>query len=287
MKKVFVILFLFLIFASQAFALDFIVGAKGGYFIWRPYFKDIDDPWMSTVEKGDGILYGPVASVIFTDNLSFSIAGLYGKQSAHWKTEDYYWEMYNFYFSGTNYVDMTRIDIDSAISYRIFQNVKIILGYKYQSVTNVIQSYGRIQEGAVLNKYTIDQRIDIDIYAHGPALGLGLSIPFAEVFFISANLSALYMKGNFKVDLEADLYVPEFNMVSPGPINGTVFDDSTEHVGLNFEPAIGAMIGKHVMVTLGGRYQYLRTEIDTDFEQAKGKMDDYLYGAFVSVLFVL
>jgi hypothetical protein len=87
MKRITIISMAFLIlFASvPLFALEFIVGAKAGYYVWQPYLKEIEG--FEDVDRGDGVLYGPILSLLITENLSFSIAALTGKQSKHWSED--------------------------------------------------------------------------------------------------------------------------------------------------------------------------------------------------------
>jgi len=54
MKKHILSLILLLPFAVPASAVDFMSGAKGGYFIWKPYFEDIGD-FFDNIDKRTGI----------------------------------------------------------------------------------------------------------------------------------------------------------------------------------------------------------------------------------------
>ena len=50
---------------SPAFAVDFILGAKAGYYVWGPYFRDMTMSGIEDIDSGSGVLYGPVISVLF------------------------------------------------------------------------------------------------------------------------------------------------------------------------------------------------------------------------------
>jgi len=65
---------------SPVFALDFMVGAKSGYYVWVPYFRDMKGSGIEDIDSGSGVLYGPVVSVLITPDLSLSVAGLFGSQ---------------------------------------------------------------------------------------------------------------------------------------------------------------------------------------------------------------
>ncbi|MGQ9843578.1 MAG: hypothetical protein ACUVRK_08420 [Spirochaetota bacterium] len=59
---------LFLFFtsvATQSYA-AVMVGAKSGYFMWRPMIKDTDADWASSAKNGSGILAGPIISLSVT-----------------------------------------------------------------------------------------------------------------------------------------------------------------------------------------------------------------------------
>ncbi len=61
--------------------------------------------------------------------------------------------------------------------------------------------------------------------------------------------------------------------------------------GINFEPAIGAKISQSVIGTLGARVVWTSYTIKKDHPQmdlSKGDVwDDFLYGIFVSIVYVM
>jgi len=132
MKKIFAVLFFIFAITAGSFttasAAEYLIGVRGGYFIWDPYLKDLTSMF-ENMDTGSGALYGPVASVILTDDLSISISGLFGSQVGEGKTEGIP--------NGSEYQDLKfsfntlRIDIDSALSYRLGENIKIFGGYKF------------------------------------------------------------------------------------------------------------------------------------------------------------
>ncbi len=282
--------------ASPAFAMDFILGAKGGYFTWLPYVKQIEGGGLADVDKGQGALYGPVLSVMFTPDLSLSVAALFGTQSTHWYSPNQImsWETGNSaYVSGNYFMDADRIDIDSALSYRVSEGFKIFAGYKYQMIKVKYKAAERRSEipPGSYDAYT-ESEVNIDTPAQGPALGLGFTLPLGQSFFFTANISALYMAGYF------DMYENKAKVYdvsgSPGDINTVTYENrgsmklDMKEYGFNFEPSVGARVGDTgVIMTVGIRVQYMRLNIDNapHLTTKSDWVNDTLYGLFVSVLY--
>ena len=289
-----IIVIAFVTLATPVFALDFIVGAKGGYYVWDPFFKELKAPVLADIDRGEGFLVGPVVSALFTPDISLSIALLTGKQSTHWYSPNQYQPERGVWMSGTYYVNMNRTDIDTALSYRFMQNLKVFLGYKVQIIESDLRyterRYDPVDPGG--DRTVFEGDIDAKTPSHGPALGIGYSLPIGKGYFFAANLSALYMWGEFEVsenrysyDIEPD---PDFQNGDLTIDPGVTLD--TQMYGLNFEPSIGFSAGKEwPIITLGFRYQLLRTKYIDKIEDTtpSGYVNDHLYGAFVSVLFVL
>jgi len=132
LAKVMVIVLITITFTAVSIqsvsAAEYLVGVRGGYFIWDPWLKDLA-PLFEEMETGSGALYGPVASVLLTEDLSMSFSGLFGSQTGEGITEDipdsadYQTLKYSF--------NIFRMDLDAALSYRVMENFKIFAGYKY------------------------------------------------------------------------------------------------------------------------------------------------------------
>ncbi len=84
---------------------------------------------MDDIDYGTGMLAGPIVSLLLSPDLTFSLAGLAGRQSTHWQSKfsDYSAAQE---VSGGYYFDALRVDIDSALSYRLSDNFKVFAGYK-------------------------------------------------------------------------------------------------------------------------------------------------------------
>jgi hypothetical protein len=293
MKRItFIAVVLLLLLSSSAFALDYIVGAKGGFYVWEPFIKEMDAPFLEDIDKGEGFLYGPVVSILFTAELSLSAALLTGKQNTHWFSPNQYQPERDAYMSGTYYVNMNRTDIDTALSYRLLQNMKIFLGYKIQIIeTNMKYTERRYSPDPFGDRAVYEGDINTKTPSHGPALGIGYSLPLGKGYFVAANLSGLYMWGKFepsqkRLDYHID---PDSEFQTGDPIKEPGFSLDTRQIGLNFEPSIGFSAGESwPIITLGLRYQLLRTKFIDKVEDLtpSGYVNDQLYGVFMSVLFV-
>jgi len=274
--------------AVPSFAMDVMVGAKTGYFMWRPYFKDIEASFFQDIEIGSGALYGPALSLIFDENVSFSGVALFGSQQAHWNQDNYVDPDGPTYKNGTYFIESDRIDVDTAVSYRLSEGFKLFAGYKYQRVLSIIK-YTETQSTSLDgdNLAAYKESDEITATQHGPALGVGYSLPFGGNMFFSTNVSAIYMWGNLKVMLDS-VYYDGTGILQPQHVRNDVelIDVDTTSFGVNIEPAFGVRVNEHLVLTLGARFQWLHLRTD-DFEAIpESGMDDYLAGAFMSVLFV-
>jgi len=272
---------------STASATDFLIGAKGGYFVWNSYLKRSGSSMFDSMENGDGQLYGPVFSALFTSDLSLSLSGLFGQQSANWTEMNFTREGSSDLISATYDVEIVRADVDTALSYRLSENFKLIAGYKYQYFNMTIEdafyqrdgTTGGVEQGGY-------QKIDIKMPFHGPALGVGFSAPVGEKFFFAANLSALFMWGKFKFD-NTEYYYDTSGTKDYS--TGADMDGVTMKTrGLNCEPTIGASTGDGLpIVTFGIRFQWTQTKFYNAAPQS-GLNDrwnnDYQYGLYVAVV---
>jgi hypothetical protein len=282
-------------------ALDAILGVKSGYFVWRPYFVDMEGSGIEDVDEGTGFLYGPVVSLGLTDKLSFSFVGLYGKQSTYWDMNNTKMELgtTDAIATGTVWAEMTRLDLDSALNYDVFENLKIFVGYKYQyNEIHYQQTFlmTELDSGFDYDS-VINQRAVFDCPAHGPALGVGLTKTLGSNFFAGANLSAIYMMSKFHFQhIDTSIYsatvIGQIDL-SPFTIEAEDISYDTHQMGLNTEVSMGMSVDP-IVVTLGASFQWMRIEFLEDYvipgttqTPSFGWMNDYLYGIFVSVLYML
>jgi hypothetical protein len=136
----------------------------------------------------------------------------------------------------------------------------------------------------------------IQVPAHGPALGVGYSRTIESNFFISMNLSGLYLFSRHKF---AEDQIKTYEVTGAAQIDlqstnegATGRTYATQQMGLNAEPAVGIVVG-NVVATLGVRFQWVRIRfidkpmIDTVQFGPTGWMNDYHYGVFVGAMYRL
>ncbi len=267
-------------------AADYMIGVRSGYYAWEPYLKDIGGSGMSDMEWGTGILYGPVFSIMFTEDLTLSLASLVGKQSTHWQStfSDF---SSTEKVTGNYYFEVFRADVDSALVYRLSSNFKIFAGYKYQYM-EIKYAYTEVRTDLsnILQEVNVSTGKPEKSPFHGPALGIGLSQTLTEYYFVTANLSGLYMTGTTDFSGERySAYTPGFDL----------HDSSSEsmkfrmrQMGVNFEPAIGMNPGNNLpIVTLGFRYQRSWVQYNGDSSEMSDKwLNDTLMGVFVTFVYL-
>jgi hypothetical protein len=279
--------------AAPAFAMDVMMGAKAGYYVWTPFYKDFGASGMSDIDYGTGMLAGPIVSLLLSPDLTFSLAGLAGRQSTHWQSVFSDFHDPAIKITGGYYFDTLRVDVDSALSYRLSDNYKLFVGYKFLYLsTDYKYTELRTTSGPPPNSIDEIDVMDMRLVTpfHGPALGVGASFPLSERVFASANVSGLYMMGNFK----ADRLVGYSDDGSGNLVQNTTLSmksSKMEQFGLNVEPAIGFNPGGGLpIISLGVRFQWLRVRFTEKRDWNGGEtdkwFDDYLYGIFVSAVYV-
>lgn len=274
---------------APASAMDYIIGAKGGYFVWKPFLSDISGSEFSTLESGTGALAGPFLGIAFTNDITLSLSGLFGQQTAQWSMGNRYNEKDGKYESTTSYMQEQRYDIDTALSYQVIQGVRLFAGYKYQYLEVEWISSSR-HAGDATSMSVEEDDVVFKIPLQGIAIGGSYTAPFSNLYFFSMTLSGVFMRGKFKYSSHEIKY----RTYESSAITGTPDDESAtwdmQQVGLNFEPAIGIRTGGPI-ITLGVRYQLLRTQFYNAEASNDGPsdnwMNDHLYGVFISVMFVL
>lgn len=270
---------------SFSIGAEYIAGVRAGYFAWQPFLKDIGASGMSDITWGTGILYGPLFSIIFTDDLSVSVSTLFGKQSTHWQSEMSYFDP-STRVTGNYQFEAFRVDVDPAISYRISQYFKLFAGYKYQYL-KLAYKYTEIRTDST------NQITEVDIstsdpsknQSHGPALGIGFTYPISEVYFFSMNFSGLYMTTDWELTWKGYKSNPP-PLLNLSPQNKASF--TFRQIGVNVEPVIGMDPGNNLpIITLGFRFQRTRLEIvEPKIVRSDKRFDDTIIGGFVSVVFM-
>ena len=242
------------------------------------------------IDHGDGVLAGPVIGIPIGDMMSISLSGLFGKQSTHWSLpyDNRIFDTGSAIPSeGTYMFDEIRYDIDAALSFNVLEHVKIFAGYKYQYLDITFEfTEVRWDTNAIISYNTVNATFP----SHCIAAGVGLNYTFSDIFFVTGNLSLLYgLQSEFDITLESEERDNNGNLTSSSFKENKIF--SFRLWGINAEPSIGAKIGSSLIGTLGARFQFLqyeseRTEINTGINKGD-KLNDYLYGIFVGVMYLI
>lgn len=271
---------------SISMGADYMVGVRAGYFAWQPFLKDIGASGMNDISWGTGMLYGPIFSIMVTDDLSLSVSALFGKQSTHWQSEFSYFNS-TTRVTGNYQFEAFRGDVDSAISYRISQYFKVFAGYKYQYLS-LSYKYTEIRTDNSNNIKEIDVATadPSETHYHGPAAGIGFTYPISETYFFSMNISGLYMTGDF--ELKSKGYKDNTPIGTLEFYQGNTMTFPIRQIGVNIEPVIGMNPGNNLpVITLGFRFQRSRLKVtESDMVDTDKWYDDTIIGGFVSVVFM-
>lgn len=229
------------LFPSAGSALDMSVGAATWYSWWD---MSSDDNTIE-YEADPTFLYGPVFSVKFDDDFSVTGAFLYGVFDFTQRDSS----------TGTtvvNTMDMTRLDGDLALNYRLMSFLKVYLGAKYTS-------------------YTFDPYpgITMEHSALGAGAGVSATLPVADSLYLIANVGGVYLWGTEETE-----YDSSYTMTSDES------DDSIDY-GVNTTVQLAYYIeSASVTVSLGGRYQYLYA----DYEEGDSLTHQF-WGATLSAIY--
>lgn len=218
---VLVAVFIFTAIPLSSYALDVSIGASGWYANWD--FSEKDSPDSKDPDFNSTFLYGPVLSLKFSPDWSFSTTFLYGKFEMTQSMGE---------TDAETTFDLTRMDSDSAINYSINRYFKIFAGFKYMSYS--------------LDSYSMSLTHD----GYGPGLGIGISIPLFDNFYLLGNVSGMYLRGNEKQD----------NLSSDTGLTTSTKNDHIE-TGYNSNLSLAYYISPaSTTITVGYRYQYFTSK---------------------------
>jgi len=287
--------------SKSSHAVEALIGAKVWYVSWRPYLIDVGEkiaPWegWQHIKGGSGMMYGPSASLLITDRLTFSVSYLYGELGADYNVKSTELEgggLREYHYSG--YARTIRHDLDSALSYALLQNLKVFAGFKYQPLILKAVKQGvsweldaggnRVPGGQ--HVYIDDNELTFRQYNYAPGLGLGYTASISDKFTVTMNLSLIYFFGIFKINTGETLYYyPDLDTSLINPSYKYRFDSSG--FGLNAEPGIVVMLNEKIVLSLGFRFQYVRLSVKNadGLEDTEG-LNDYVYGGYLSALYRL
>jgi hypothetical protein len=199
------------IFSSTTHALDISIGASAWYSWWK--FEDVGYPSSEEPDIDPTLLYGPVLAINFSPTWSLTAVFLYGE--------------YEMDTSGDDPQDIKRYDSDTALNYSLNRYIKAFGGFKYMG-------------------YDWDNG---DHISYGPALGLALTLPLIDNFYLLLNVSGVYLWGTHTEENET---------------YGKTEEDYVE-TGVNSNISVAYYIAPaSTSINLGFRYQYFKTEYDND-----------------------
>jgi len=200
-------------------AVEMSVGATSWY-AW------LDISGTAEVEKYDidpELLYGPVLSAKINDDFNLTFVFLYGVFNV--KETDTDGSVYKY--------DMSRIDSDIALNYRLNSYFKLFIGGKYMSYKYKLDDFD----------YSGNDR------AFGPGTGISVVLPIGGNFFLIGNVGGFYLWG--KEDQSGEYAEEPDAKFKDYGIN------TTASIAYYIEPA-------STTINLGGRYQYLKSKYDGD-----------------------
>ena len=112
--------------------------------------------------------------MIFNEAFTFSSTVLYGRQSTYWSNDDLEKEWGGTKISnGTFFAETNRIDVDSALSYRLSRLFKVFAGYKYQYTESKLKATQLMEDPSTTEEQLGRTDAVVKITSHGPALGVG------------------------------------------------------------------------------------------------------------------
>ena len=141
-------------------------------------------------------------------------------------------DMSETHSDGTYTRELKRYDSDLALNYRLNSYFKLFAGGKYMAY----------------------EMSDFTHRAAGPGAGISAVLPLVSNLYLLGNISGLYLWGKHKQENETE---------------GTTTDDYTEY-GMNSNLSLAYYItSASVTLSMGGRYQYLKS----DFKDAEDQDD--------------
>jgi len=222
MKKLIFSLFaaaLLLTLAVPSSAVDISAGAT----TWYSWWDFNNDNSQNNNDIDPTLLYGPALSVKLTDRYNLTFVFLYGKFDMEEE-------------GGTQ--EITRMDSDLALNYRLNSYIKLFAGAKYMGYT---------------------QGNDFKHLGAGPGAGISAVIPVGGDFYLLGNASGLYLWG------EEDQTDGSGNKVT----------DKYNEFGINSSLSIAYyIVPASTTLSIGGRYQYFKTT----YEDNTDDLTHHFYG---------
>lgn len=225
------------------------IDMSAGVYTWYSWWDFPEDRY-EKVETDPSLVYGPTLSVNFNDFCSLTFVFLYGKFNAdaeNHRNEILYGGPVDYYK-----YDIDRYDSDTALNFKLNSYFKLYLGVKYS----------RFDYGLTASGYTGEFKHQ----AFGPGAGLSVTIPVAKDLFVVGNVGGLYLWGDEK-------YSDTTGLSSKLDIKDYGYNTGLS-LAYYIEPA-------STSISLGGRYQYIKTEYDDGFSN-----NSKFYGVTLSAAYM-
>ena len=189
-----IIFILLLSVPVSVLAADIQVGAVVWYAWWNPQTEDsmrgennpytrsgsFSQPYNDTFESNQALIAGPYIGLSFLDRWNIGIVALVS-------TEYEFTGTFNVHQTGipSNVVHVdfnasgNRYDIDSTLSYTLYKNIKLFLGYKYM-MYDVTGTYIANGIPAVVAPVALD--LEWEMVMQGPGIGISANIPLNTLY---------------------------------------------------------------------------------------------------------
>lgn len=308
MKRI-TILFLIslLVFSLQnlSYSADLVLGGKAFYANWDPYIKDIPGEYplakgqgWELIETGGGWMYGPSAGLSLMDKISLSVSYMYGNLLSKFdgisSASGGGSNINSVACETSGYAEAERQDLDAALSFNINTFFKIFAGCKYQPIKLTVKQGQEPYVDFIVSPpddayYSYRKsKMVFESESTSPAVGIGYSQSFADIFAFTLNISALYLLGNMEVTRREIVFnnPPETHDAFRAEMDLSGW-------GFNAEPAILCILKENIIIQAGFRYQMLRINGDFKVKSGSGSepdvtMDgliDQVYGVTFTVLY--
>lgn len=261
----------------NAAAADYSIGLYSYYAWWKPSFASL----YSNYKMDPGLYVGPAFAVTFSEKWTFSL-GIYLPLFMSGELE--------YDYTGTGGISSTpytikikseseRADIDSTLSYRIDNNIRIFAGYKYMEFDDSDEQTFPESKLTISSPYTKtgnDEWKRTEITSHGPALGASYTIHAAENTALTIGTSMLYTMTKLKNN--------KYSEVSSGVLGADQVNYAYKGVGNNSTITLSYyMKPASTSISIGGRYQAVKYYGESG---APSLDNDYFYGITASAMYL-
>lgn len=226
---------------------------SAGIYSWYAWWDFPEDTY-ENIDTDPGLVYGPVLSVNFNETFSLSFVFLYGNFNAE-GTDNSDAVLYGGYVI-TNKYDIDRYDGDTALNMKLNRYLKLFLGIKYSAFKYDLTA--SIPTGA---SYTAE----FDHSTFGPGAGFSVIFPLYQGLYITGSFGGLYLRGS------------EEYSDSKGRTSNQDIKDYGYNTGISLVYHIAPA---STTISLGGRYQYIKTEYEDGFKNSSN-----FYGITLSAVY--